>query len=141
MNELSAAVLKEQLKKIDWIIKDIKKNKAKIKKGISDIDGITFRRLNDPAGEAGISLVFFTKKPSQALTFKKALRAENIWTTSGSYPAVVYDPSINDGHVFMHWGHIFKGIQQGQQEVPGEHRPPEPERSTSTSARSSRTRT
>ncbi len=111
MNEISAAILKEQLKKIDWIIKDIKKNKAKIKKGISDIPEITFRRLNDP-GEAGISLVFFTKKPSQALIFKRALRAENIWTTSGSYPGVVYDPSINDGHVFMHWGHIFKGIQR-----------------------------
>ena len=111
MNEISAAILKEQLKKIDWIIKDIKKNKAKIKKGISDIDAITFRRINDP-GEAGISLVFFTETPQQALMFKKALRAENIWTTSGSYPGVVYDPSINDGHVFMHWGHIFKGIQR-----------------------------
>jgi 8-amino-3,8-dideoxy-alpha-D-manno-octulosonate transaminase len=111
MNEISAAILKEQLKKIDWIIKDIKKNKAKIKKGISDIDAITFRRINDP-GEAGISLVFFTEKSEQALLFKKALRAENIWTTSGSYPGVVYDPQINDGHVFMHWGHIFKGIQR-----------------------------
>ncbi|MDA4113712.1 MAG: DegT/DnrJ/EryC1/StrS family aminotransferase [Thaumarchaeota archaeon] len=111
MNEISAAILKEQLKKIDWIIKDIKKNKAKIKKGISDIDTITFRRINDP-GEAGISLVFFTQKAEQALLFKKALRAENIWTTSGSYPGVVYDPQINDGHVFMHWGHIFKGIQR-----------------------------
>ena len=99
----------KQLAKL--LSKEDKKNKAKIKKGISDIDAITFRRLNDP-GEAGISLVFFTKKPSQALTFKKALRAENIWTTSGSYPGVVYDPSTNDGHVFMHWGHIFKGIQR-----------------------------
>ncbi|MGA2666022.1 MAG: DegT/DnrJ/EryC1/StrS family aminotransferase, partial [Nitrososphaerales archaeon] len=111
MNEISAAILREQLKKIDWIIKDIKRNKAKIKKGISDIPSITFRRLNDP-GEAGISLVFFTEKPQQAIAFKKALRAENIWTTSGSYPAVVYDPSTNDGHVFMHWGHIFNGIQR-----------------------------
>jgi 8-amino-3,8-dideoxy-alpha-D-manno-octulosonate transaminase len=112
MNEITAAIMREQLKKIDWIIKDIKKNKAKIKKGISDIDGITFRRLNDPAGEAGISLVFFTKKPEQAIAFKKGLRQENIWTSSGSYPAVVYDPSTNDGHVFMHWGHIFKGIDR-----------------------------
>jgi len=111
MNEISAAILREQLKKIDWIIKDVKKNKAKIKKGISDVGGITFRRLNDP-GEAGISLVFFTEKPQQALAFKKALRAENIWTTSGSYPAVVYDPSIDDGHVFMHWKHIFRGIDR-----------------------------
>jgi 8-amino-3,8-dideoxy-alpha-D-manno-octulosonate transaminase len=112
MNEITAAIMKEQLKKIDWIIKDIRKNKAKIKKGISDIDGIEFRRLNDPAGEAGISLVFFTKKPEQAIAFKKGLRAENIWTKSGSYPAVVYDPSTNDGHIFMHWGQVFKGIER-----------------------------
>lgn len=112
MNEVSAAILREQLKKVDWIIGDIKKNKARIKKGISDIGGITFRRLNDAAGEAGISLVFFTKTPAQAIKFKHALRAENIWTTSGSYPAVVYDPQSNDGHVFMHWGHVFKGIDR-----------------------------
>jgi 8-amino-3,8-dideoxy-alpha-D-manno-octulosonate transaminase len=112
MNEVSAAILREQLKKVDWIIKDIKRNKARIKKGISDIKEITFRRLNDPAGEAGISLVFFTKTGQQAIKFKKGLRAENIWTTSGSYPAVVYDPSSNDGHVFMHWRHVFKGIDR-----------------------------
>ena len=112
MNEVSAAILREQLKKVDWIIRDIKKNKARIKEGISDIGQISFRRLNDPDGEAGISLVFFTKKPGQALAFKKALRGENIWTTSGSYPAVVYDPSTNDGHVFMHWGHVFRGIDR-----------------------------
>jgi dTDP-4-amino-4,6-dideoxygalactose transaminase len=111
MNEVSAAILKEQLKKVPWIIKKIKNNKSKIKKGISDIGGIKFRRLNDP-GESGVSLVFFTEKPEQALLFKKALRAENIWTTSGSYPAVVYDPNVNDGHVFMHWGHIFNGIDR-----------------------------
>ncbi len=112
MNEVSAAILREQMKKVDWIIKDIKRNKARVKKGISDIDGITFRRLNDPAGEAGISLVFFTKTPEQAIKFKKDLRAENIWTTSGSYPAVVYDPTTNDGHVFMHWSQVFKGIDR-----------------------------
>ena len=111
MNEISAAVLAEQLRKINWIIKRIKKNKAKIKRGISDVDGIEFRRLNDP-GEAGISLVFFTETAEKALQFKKALRAENIWTTSGAYPAVVYDPHVDDGHVFMHWGHIFKGIDR-----------------------------
>jgi 8-amino-3,8-dideoxy-alpha-D-manno-octulosonate transaminase len=112
MNEISAAILREQLKKVDWIIKEIRHNKARIKEGISDIDGITFRRLNDPAGECGISLVFFTKTPAQAIKFKKALRAENIWTHSGSYPAVVYDPTSNDGHVFMHWTHVFKGIDR-----------------------------
>jgi 8-amino-3,8-dideoxy-alpha-D-manno-octulosonate transaminase len=114
INEISAAILDEQLKKIDWIIKDIRKNKAEIKRGISDISGIKFRRLNDPEGEAGISLVFFVKKSEQAIMFKKALRAENIWSPSGAYPGVVYDPNVQDGHVFMHWGHILKGIDRVQ---------------------------
>lgn len=112
MNEVSAAILREQLKKMDWIIKGIKKNKRRIKRSISKVPGITFRRLNDPDGEAGISLVFFVESPEKAVLFKKALIGENIWTPSGGYPAVVYDPNSFDGHVFMHWGHIFQGIER-----------------------------
>lgn len=112
MNEVSAAILREQLKKMDWIIKGIRKNKRRIKRGIAKVPGITFRRLNDAEGEAGISLVFFVETPEKAVAFKKALIAENIWTPSGGYPAVVYDPKSFDGHVFMHWGHIFNGIER-----------------------------
>jgi len=112
MNEVSAAILREQLKKMDWIIRQIRKNKRRIKRRIGKVPGIEFRRLNDPQGEAGISLVFFVDTPEKAVEFKKALIGENIWTPSGGYPAVVYDPSSFDGHVFMHWGHIFKGVER-----------------------------
>jgi dTDP-4-amino-4,6-dideoxygalactose transaminase len=57
-------------------------------------------------------LVFFVKSPAKARLFKDALVAENIWTTSGGYPTVVYDPRVIDGHTFMHWGHIIKDMKR-----------------------------
>jgi dTDP-4-amino-4,6-dideoxygalactose transaminase len=112
LNEVSAAILREQLKKLDGLVQTIRENKAAIKDGISDVKGIRFRRLNDPQGELGISLVFFVETPHKARKFKEKLRAENITTPSGGYPSVIYDPGSTDGHVFVHWGHILKGMKR-----------------------------
>lgn len=110
--EISSAILRVQLTKIDGIINKIRENKSKIKKGISDIGGLEFRKLPDPEGEVGVGLVFFTKTKEKALEFKEALFAENIRTPSGSYPGVVYEPGRHDGHVFMHWSHLLPGIER-----------------------------
>jgi 8-amino-3,8-dideoxy-alpha-D-manno-octulosonate transaminase len=110
MTEVSAAILKEQLKKLDGLVEKIRANKRKIMRGISDTERIAFSRLNDPKGELGVSLVFFVATPAKARLFKDALIAENIRTTSGGYPMVIYDPRVNDGHVFAHWGHIFPNM-------------------------------
>jgi 8-amino-3,8-dideoxy-alpha-D-manno-octulosonate transaminase len=111
-NEISSAILRVQLSKMDLIIKKIRETKAKIKKGISDISGIKFRKLPDPDGEVGVGLVFFTESREKAVQFKDALLAENIRTPSGSYPGVVYEPGRQDGHVFMHWAHLLPGIER-----------------------------
>lgn len=116
MNEVTAAILREQLKKMDGMVKRIRKNNAQIMKGISAIRGIKFRRSNDPAGETGISIVFFVENPGRARAFKDALVAENIRTVSGGYPTVVYDPRVVDGHTFMHWGHIIKDTKKNVRE-------------------------
>jgi 8-amino-3,8-dideoxy-alpha-D-manno-octulosonate transaminase len=112
MNEVTAAILREQLRKMDGVVRRIRKKNAEIKQGISGLKGITFRRSNDPKGESGISIVFFVKSPAKARLFKDALLAENIRTTSGGYPVVVYDPRVVDGHTFMHWGHIIPDIRR-----------------------------
>ncbi|MGI0078107.1 MAG: DegT/DnrJ/EryC1/StrS family aminotransferase [Nitrososphaerales archaeon] len=112
MNEVSAAILRVQLRKIDGLVKKIKENNRKIKKGISDIGNIKFRKLNDPDGEVGVGLVFFTEGPKKALDFRDALLAENIQTPSGNYPGVVHDPKVTDGHVFVQWGHILRNIER-----------------------------
>ncbi len=51
MNELGAAVLLVQLKKMDIIKKTLREKYLKFKKGIEDLDGIEFRRLPDPEGQ------------------------------------------------------------------------------------------
>jgi 8-amino-3,8-dideoxy-alpha-D-manno-octulosonate transaminase len=111
-NEISSAILRVQLSKMDTIIRRIREIKSKIKKGISDIPGLSFRRIPDPEGEVAVGLVFFTESKDKAILFKEALMAENIRTPSGSYPGVVYEPLRNDGHVFMHWGHLLPGIER-----------------------------
>lgn len=112
LNEISSAVLRAQLKKEDAIIAKVRANKAKIKKGISDIGGIEFRRLPDPAGEIGVALVFFVPRPEQAREFRDAILAEGIKRISGMYPGVMYDPRRYDGHVFTAWGHLIPGVDQ-----------------------------
>jgi 8-amino-3,8-dideoxy-alpha-D-manno-octulosonate transaminase len=112
MNEVSAAILRVQLRKLDGLVEKLRANKAKIKKGISDISQITFRRLPDPNGEVAVGLVFFVERPEKAIEFRNAIIAENIRTPSGSYPGVVYEPGKKDGHVFMSWGHIIGDIER-----------------------------
>jgi len=116
MNEVTAAILREQLKKMDGVVREIRKRNAQVRKGIESIKEIRFRRSNDEKGESGISLVFFVESPTKARLFKDALVAENIRTTSGGYPTVVYDSRVIDGHTFMHWGHIIKDMNKNIKE-------------------------
>ena len=112
MNEVIAAIMIEQLKKIDKIILAMKKNKKKIKEEISDIEGIEFRHLPDPEGDTSVCLVFYLPTAEKAREFQRALHAENIYVSSGGYPPVIYDPEVFDGHVFVHWKHIFKNLDK-----------------------------
>ena len=111
-NEISSAILRIQLKKMDAVVSKIRANKAVIKKGMSDISGVKFRKLPDPQGEVAVGLVFFVETPEKAREFRDALRAENIRTESGAYPGVLYDPAVTDGHVFLHWGHIIRDLER-----------------------------
>ncbi len=112
MTEITAAIMHEQLKKIDEIISTMRKNKGKIKDAISDIEGIEFRHLPDPEGDTAVCLVFYLPTAEKAREFQRALHAENIYVSSGEYPPVIYDPENFDGHVFIQWKHIFKNIDK-----------------------------
>ena len=112
INEISSAILRAQLKKEDRIIAKVRSNKAKIKKGISGISGIQFRKLPDPEGEIGVALVFFVDKPEKARIFRDAILAEGIKRLSGMYPGVMYDPKRFDGHIFTAWGHLIPGVDK-----------------------------
>ena len=99
MAELTAAVGLAQLKKLDWIIGEMRRHQRRIKSEIRGISGITPRKLSDPDGETAATLIFFAPTPEQAERFARALIAENI-------PASV--PWWSGQHVYNHFDQIIE---------------------------------
>lgn len=69
MTELSAAVLRAQLRKVDHIIQTLRENKARFKNAIAGSGNFTFRTLNDPDGECAtlLTVTFPTKEMAGAV--------------------------------------------------------------------------
>jgi len=107
MSEITGAILIEQLHKLDKILSVTRRNKAVIKKGISDVKGIEFREIPDAQGDTGISLMFFLPSAEKAQEFAEALRAENIYG-DGYGTFVPYIPEKPDWHVYAHWRTILE---------------------------------
>ncbi|MBN1910896.1 MAG: DegT/DnrJ/EryC1/StrS family aminotransferase [Pirellulales bacterium] len=62
MTELTAAVGRAQLRKLDQILSTLRRKKAKLKEAIGPIPGARFRTLNDPEGEcATLCTVLFDR--------------------------------------------------------------------------------
>src|SRR3989338_3111914 len=99
--ELIGAVGSAQLKKLDYILKKQRENKGKIKQGIKDIKGITFRDLPDVDGDAGDTLIFFVESREEASKFAKALVAKSLgtknlpdainWHYAGTWTQIFYN--------------------------------------------------
>ena len=90
MSELAGVLGVVQLAKLDGIIANMKNAKQEILKGISDIEGITFRRIPDGAEDIGVSVIFYTQTGQSAKDFVNALNAENI-DSSRIYGGAIYD--------------------------------------------------
>lgn len=78
MSELTGAVALEQMKKLDFIIENLRKIKKTIKEQIKEIDGISFRRITDEEGDTGGTLFMLLPDKELSLKFCNALNAENI---------------------------------------------------------------
>lgn len=96
MNEITAAILLEQLKKIDRIISIMRKRKREIIEGIADL-GLELKKENDPEGDAGVCVIFYLPNAEKARLVAKALNAENI------NAHVLYRPDAIDGHICRYW--------------------------------------
>ncbi len=69
MTELSGAVLRAQLEKLDGILETLRRNRDVLQEALSTIDGIEFRELPDPAGDIATHLVlqFPTEEVARAI--------------------------------------------------------------------------
>jgi dTDP-4-amino-4,6-dideoxygalactose transaminase len=67
MTELTAAVGRAQLRKLDRILDTLRQKKTRLKKGIGDVPGGRFRTINDPEGEcATLCTVVFDRAEKAA---------------------------------------------------------------------------
>ncbi|MBA4396632.1 MAG: DegT/DnrJ/EryC1/StrS family aminotransferase [Syntrophus sp. (in: bacteria)] len=73
MNELQGALGLAQLRKLDWLIAEQKKNKQTIRDWLAAVDGVQFREIPDPAGDTATFLAFNLPDQGKAAAFQKAL--------------------------------------------------------------------
>lgn len=85
MSELTGAVARVQLKKLDRITGAMRSAKLRIKQELAG--RLTFREVPDPAGDAGSFLMTVFPTREQSLKFTEALRAEGVVAAQGGmYP-------------------------------------------------------
>lgn len=104
LNEVSAAILLAQLRKIDNIIARMRKRKANIVKALSGIDGIEVHKPVDPSGDVAVAVIIFLESFEKAELFARALNAENI----GAWH--LFNPAKRDLHVYYHWDVVLNKI-------------------------------
>ncbi len=66
MSELTGAVGSVQLRKLPTIISHMRASKRRIKAMLEGTPGLTFRRLNDAAGDTGPFLILLSRERSQS---------------------------------------------------------------------------
>ena len=99
MSELTGAVARVQLKKLDRITGAMRSAKRQIKQALADV--LTFREVLDPEGDAGSFLMTVFPTREQSLKFTAALRAEGVVADKGG----MYPIHMDD------WGlHIYYNV-------------------------------
>ena len=78
MSEITGAIGLVQLQRMDWIIDRMRAHKRAIVDGLSGLRGLTIRRVPDPAGDTGATLIFFCPSAESARPFSAALTAEGV---------------------------------------------------------------
>lgn len=100
MNELQGAIGIVQLGRLNFVLNEQRRNKARIKKAITDLPGIEFRDQPDPEGDGGDTLAFFLPDEKTAAKFNAYLAKEKIDTK--------ILPSAMNWHFVGNWNHIIQ---------------------------------
>jgi 8-amino-3,8-dideoxy-alpha-D-manno-octulosonate transaminase len=99
MSEITGAIGLVQLRRMDWIIERMRAHKAAILDGMRGLPGVSIRRLSDPEGDTGATLMFFLPTEDLARAFSTALIAEGVPAT------VAWD---SGQHVYYHFDQIIE---------------------------------
>jgi 8-amino-3,8-dideoxy-alpha-D-manno-octulosonate transaminase len=78
MNEFSGGVLLAQVRKLDTIIGDVRRNAHRVYRGIGDLPATRLRRLPDPNGELGTGIFFSFPSKEARDRYAQAMKAEGV---------------------------------------------------------------
>jgi dTDP-4-amino-4,6-dideoxygalactose transaminase len=82
LDELRAAVLRVQLRKLDATIERMRHSKSRVRKFLESQRNVRLRRLIDPAGDTSCFLITTYETPSSARTVNERLRFHSIVCSS-----------------------------------------------------------
>ncbi|WP_234051750.1 MULTISPECIES: DegT/DnrJ/EryC1/StrS aminotransferase family protein [unclassified Xanthobacter] len=88
MSELAGAMALAQLRKLPKITGAMRDAKWRIRNALSDIPGLSFRTIPDPAGDSGPFLIMMLPDEATAKRFIECVRAEGISGPPGSLACV-----------------------------------------------------
>jgi 8-amino-3,8-dideoxy-alpha-D-manno-octulosonate transaminase len=101
LDEMRAAMLRVQLRKLPRIIEHMRSSKYRIRKGLEALKEIRLRRIIDEAGDTGCFLLTTFPTAEMAREVNRALRAEGI---------ITFPQGVNNV-VMTEWGlHIYYNI-------------------------------
>ncbi len=101
LDEMRAAILRVQLRKLPTVIQHMNRSKYRIRQAVEAYPGIHLRKIADPKGDTGSFLVTTYPSPEIATRINQALRAEGIVTL----------PQGVNNIVMTQWGlHIYYNI-------------------------------
>jgi dTDP-4-amino-4,6-dideoxygalactose transaminase len=103
-SELTGAVARVQLTRLDGLLARMRANHGRLATAVAQLPGLTLRRSNDAAGDAGIALIAYAEAAALAADAAEALRAEGV-------PAMqIYAPDVVDLHVYPFWRPVLDAI-------------------------------
>ena len=103
-SEFTGAVGRVQLTRLDGILASMRAAHARIAARVDAIDGLTLRRSNDVAGDAGIAVIAFARSGEAARRINAAI------ASAGVPAAPIYRPDTADLHVYPFWRPVLDAI-------------------------------
>ena len=93
MNELQGALGLAQLRKLDFIVAEQRKNKERLKEALRAVPGVKFREIPDPDGDTATFLAFNLPTEAASTAYQQALRAQGVDTVRYKDNAWHYVPN------------------------------------------------
>jgi 8-amino-3,8-dideoxy-alpha-D-manno-octulosonate transaminase len=78
MNEFTGGVLLAQMRKLDTIVGDVRRNASRVYDGVRGMPGLKLRRLPDPAGELGTGIFVEFRSKEDRERYAAAMKAEGV---------------------------------------------------------------